>query len=134
VDTDLQGEHARGLACRGHQRGTAADHRHRAARLAFAILIALIGIMNTLSLSVFEHAPESATERALGLTRGQLRATLVVEALLVAVVGALAGVGFELRYGWGTTMVMFVNLHPVLTIPVPRPLAYRLTFRAGCAG
>lgn len=95
-----------------------------AALLAFAILIALIGIMNTLSLSVFERTRESAIERALGLTRGQLRATLIVEALLMALVGALVGVGFGLLYGWATTAVMFVNLHPVLTIPVPQMLAY----------
>jgi putative ABC transport system permease protein len=95
-----------------------------AALLAFAILIALIGIMNTLSLSVLERTRESAIARALGLTRGQLRATLIVEALLMAVVGALVGIGFGVLYGWATTRVMFVKIHPILTVPVPSLLGY----------
>src|SRR5207302_7649797 len=52
-----------------------------AALLGTAILIALFGIANTLSLSVVERTRESATVRALGLTRNQLPATLLVEAL-----------------------------------------------------
>src|SRR5262249_13243452 len=95
-----------------------------AALLAFAILIALIGIMNTLSLSVLERTRELAIARALGLTRGQLRATLIVEALLMALVGALVGVGFGVLYGWATTRVMFVNIRPILTVPVPSLLGY----------
>jgi putative ABC transport system permease protein len=89
-----------------------------AALLAFAILIALIGIMNTLSLSVFERTRESAMTRALGLTRGQLRATLLVEAVLMAVVGALVGVAFGVTYGWLTARVMFATITPLISIPI----------------
>ncbi len=95
-----------------------------AALLAFAILIALIGIMNTLSLSVVERTRESALVRALGLTRGQLRATLLVEALLMGAVGALTGVGFGLLYGWVTTRTMFSGFAAVVTIPVGQLLLY----------
>jgi putative ABC transport system permease protein len=116
--------------------GTVADWRARltdtvnqliavvAALLAVAILIALVGIMNTLSLSVFERTRESAIGRALGLTRGQLRATLLVEAMLMAAVGALVGTLFGVVYGWATTKVMFVGIHPILTVPVPQLLGY----------
>jgi len=89
-----------------------------AALLAVAIVIALIGIMNTLSLSVFERTSESATLRALGLTRGQLRATLLAEALLMGVVGALVGVGFGVLYGWLSTRVLFTDVVPVIVVPV----------------
>jgi putative ABC transport system permease protein len=92
--------------------------------LAFAILIALIGIMNTLSLSVFERTRESALTRALGLTRGQLRATLLVEALLMGAVGALVGVGFGLLYGWATSRVIFSGITAVTTVPVGQLLLY----------
>jgi putative ABC transport system permease protein len=92
--------------------------------LAIAVIIALIGIMNTLSLSVVERTRESATIRALGLTRGQLRAMLLVEALLMGLVGALVGVGFGLLYGWATTRVMFTGFAAVVTVPVGQLLGY----------
>jgi len=92
--------------------------------LAVALLIALVGILNTLSLSVFERTRESATLRALGLTRGQLRATLLAEALLMGVVGALVGGGFGLLYGWATTRVLFSGFAAVMTVPVGRLLLY----------
>jgi putative ABC transport system permease protein len=95
-----------------------------AALLGFAILIALIGIMNTLSLSVFERTRESAMVRALGLTRGQLRGTLLAEALLMAVVGALVGVAFGVTYGWITTKTMFSDNSFVMRMPVGQLLAY----------
>jgi putative ABC transport system permease protein len=95
-----------------------------AALLAIAIVIALIGIMNTLSLSVVERTRESATIRAIGLTRGQLRAMLLTEALLMGVVGALVGVGFGLLYGWATTRVLFSGFAAIVTVPVGQLLGY----------
>lgn len=66
--------------------------------LAVSILIALVGIANTLGLSVLERGRENALLRALGLTRRQLRRTLAVESLLLAlsatVIGTLLGVAF----------------------------------------
>ena len=50
--------------------------------LGVAVLIALVGVSNTLSLSVIERTRESALLRAMGLTRGQLRRALAVEGLL----------------------------------------------------
>jgi putative ABC transport system permease protein len=80
--------------------------------------------MNTLSLSVVERTRESATIRAIGLTRGQLRAMLLTEALLMGVVGALVGVGFGLLYGWATTRVLFTGFAAIVTVPVGQLLGY----------
>lgn len=75
--------------------------------LAVAVVIALIGVTNTLSLSVIERRRESATLRALGLTRRQLRASMAVEGALIAGVGAVVGVLLGLVYGWlGSTAVL----------------------------
>ncbi|QZN87606.1 ABC transporter permease [Cellulomonas sp. C5510] len=75
--------------------------------LAVAVVIALIGVTNTLSLSVIERRRESATLRALGLTRRQLRASMAVEGALIAGVGAVVGVLLGLAYGWlGSTAVL----------------------------
>lgn len=65
---------------------------------AVAVVIALVGMGNSLALSVIERSRESALLRALGLQRRQLRGMLVAEAVLLALVGAgvgvLAGIGF----------------------------------------
>jgi putative ABC transport system permease protein len=77
------------------------------ALLAVSVLIALVGVGNTLSLSVLERTRENALLRALGLTRRQLRGMLAVESLLMALVAAGLGIGLGLVYGWlGTTALM----------------------------
>lgn len=75
--------------------------------LAVAVVIALVGVANTLSLSVIERRRESATLRAIGLSRRQLRATLAIEGMLIAGVGALLGVGLGMLYGWAGAAVVF---------------------------
>jgi len=92
--------------------------------LAIAVVIALIGLVNTLSLSVFERTRESAIGRALGLTRGQLRLMLLAEALLMAAVGAVVGIGYGVLYGWATSSVIFLGVAPLLSIPVLNLLGY----------
>ena len=68
--------------------------------LGVAVVIALVGVANTLSLSVLERTRESSLLRALGLTRGQLRGMLALEALLIAGVAALFGTALGALYGW----------------------------------
>jgi putative ABC transport system permease protein len=70
------------------------------AMLGLAILIALIGIANTLSLSVLERTRESALLRALGLTKQQLRRMLMLEAMLMAVLGVSLGIVMGGGFGW----------------------------------
>jgi putative ABC transport system permease protein len=75
--------------------------------LAVSVLIALVGVGNTLSLSVLERTRENALLRAMGLTRRQLRGMLAVESLLMALVAAGLGIVLGLIYGWtGTSALM----------------------------
>ncbi|MEV4510426.1 FtsX-like permease family protein [Dactylosporangium sp. NPDC049525] len=92
--------------------------------LALTLIIALVGIANTLSLSVLERTRESALLRALGLTRGQLRATLLAEALLMAAAGAVVGVVFGLVYGWLTVDAGFGDVETLVAIPVGQLAAF----------
>jgi putative ABC transport system permease protein len=69
------------------------------ALLAVAIVIALFGISNTLTLSVIERTRESALMRALGLTRGQLRRMLLTEAIFMALLAVVLGVGLGATFG-----------------------------------
>jgi putative ABC transport system permease protein len=68
--------------------------------LVTSIVIALFGMANTLSLSVLERTRESALLRALGLTRQGLRWMISLEALLLGLMGAVAGVAFGVGFGW----------------------------------
>lgn len=97
------------------------------ALLAMALLIALVGIANTLSLSVLERRRENGLLRALGLDRGALRATIVWEALTLALVAVGVGLGLGLLYAWiGTRAVFSAStngaVRTVFTVPVGQTL------------
>jgi putative ABC transport system permease protein len=71
--------------------------------LGLAILIAVMGIANTLALSIHERTRELGLLRAVGQTRSQLRSTVRSEALLIALFGTLAGAGLGVFLGWALT-------------------------------
>ncbi|WP_420176400.1 ABC transporter permease [Luteococcus sp. OSA5] len=68
--------------------------------LGVAVLIALIGVSNTLGLSVIERTRESALLRALGMQRSSLRLMLLVEALMLGLAGVLVGTLAGAFFGW----------------------------------
>lgn len=84
--------------------------------IAVAVLIALVGVANTLSLSVIERTRESATLRAIGMTRGQLRASLAIEALLISLVSGIAGILLGTLFGWLGAYVVF-SLYGTVVFP-----------------
>jgi putative ABC transport system permease protein len=89
------------------------------AMLGLAIVIAVLGIANTLSLSVVERTRESALLRALGLSRGQMRRMLCVEALLMSAVGALLGVVLGVSVAWALeSLIGRVEGGAVLSVPI----------------
>ena len=76
------------------------------ALLGIAVVIALVGIGNTLGLSVLERVREHALLRALGLTRGQLRAMLAAEATLVSTVATVLGTVVGVIFAWVGVLTM----------------------------
>jgi putative ABC transport system permease protein len=62
------------------------------ALLGLAVIIALIGIVNTLMLSVFERTHEIGLLRAVGMKRRQIRAMIRSESVILAVFGAIIGI------------------------------------------
>ncbi|KOV61100.1 ABC transporter substrate-binding protein [Streptomyces sp. NRRL WC-3618] len=70
------------------------------ALLALAVLIALLGIANTLTLAVHERTRELGLLRAVGQTRAQLRAMVRWESVLVAAFGTVGGLGLGGFLGW----------------------------------
>ncbi|HMC52875.1 MAG TPA: ABC transporter permease, partial [Acidimicrobiales bacterium] len=68
--------------------------------LALAIVIALMGIANTLSLSIHERTRELGLLRAVGQTRGQLRSMVRWESAIISSFGAVGGIGLGVFLGW----------------------------------
>ncbi|MFE1784486.1 ABC transporter permease [Streptomyces sp. NPDC059506] len=68
--------------------------------LAMAVVIAVIGIVNTLAMSVFERAQEIGMLRAVGLDRRGVRTTVRLESLLISLLGAVLGIGLGLFLAW----------------------------------
>jgi putative ABC transport system permease protein len=93
--------------------------------LILAIIIALMGIANTLSLSVYERTRELGLLRAVGQTRRQLRSMVRWESVLVAVFGTMGGVLVGLFLGWGLLEVTSRSqaIPAPYTIPVGSVLA-----------
>jgi len=68
--------------------------------LGVAVLIAIIGVGNTLSLSVIERTRESALLRALGFTKRQLQQSLAIEGVVLASIGTFIGIVLGTGFGW----------------------------------
>ena len=76
------------------------------ALLAMALFIAVLGIMNTLALSIHERTREIGLLRAVGMTRRQVRRMVRWESVTIALLGALVGLLLGSIFGWATTRVL----------------------------
>jgi putative ABC transport system permease protein len=84
--------------------------------LALAVLIALLGIANTLALSVFERTRELGLLRAIGMARRQVRAMVRWESVIIALFGTCMGLVIGLFFSWA--MVKAVPDQAALTVPL----------------
>lgn len=108
----------------GVSRAETADLLHTLVTMALALLgvtvvIAVVGVGNTLGLSVIERTRESGLLRALGLRRRQLRSMLAVEAGLLALVAAVVGTLFGLLFGWAAVGAAFGQAGQPVVLDVP---------------
>ncbi|SEE82062.1 ABC transporter permease [Jiangella alba] len=87
------------------------------ALLGLAVLIAVLGIVNTLALSVMERTREVGLLRAVGLSRRQLRRTIRLESIAIAVLGAVLGVALGLLFGVSLQRAIADDGLEVLSIP-----------------
>lgn len=96
------------------------------ALLALAIIIALIGIANTLALSILERTHELGLLRAVGMTRRQLRAAVRWESVLIALLGTTLGAGVGLFFGWSMVRALREDGFTQLRIPLSQLLIVML--------
>ncbi|MDY7102990.1 MAG: FtsX-like permease family protein [Actinomycetota bacterium] len=102
------------------------------ALLVFAVVIAALGIANTMALSVYERTRELGLLRAVGMSRRQLRRMVRWESVLVAIFGAALGVVLGLLFGFAAVSAMpesFVN-----TFAVPVPTLVTIVIASGIVG
>ena len=88
------------------------------ALLSLAVLIALLGIANTLALSIFERTRETGLLRAVGMTRGQLKATIRYESVIIALLGTTLGLGLGLAFSWAFVTALRAEGLDVLSVPI----------------
>jgi len=100
--------------------------------LVLAIVIALIGIANTLALSVYERIHELGLLRAVGMTRRQLRDSVRAESAIISLLGTVEGLGIGLLFGWA--MVAALSSAGVNRLSIPYVELVVLVVLGGLAG
>jgi putative ABC transport system permease protein len=100
--------------------------------LALAIIIAILGITNTLALSIIERTREIGLLRAVGMSRRQLRRMIRWESVIIAVFGAILGMITGVILGWA--VVQALKDEGVGTFSIPTTQLIILVLVAGLAG
>jgi putative ABC transport system permease protein len=99
--------------------------------LALAVLIALVNIANSLTLSIHERKHELGLLRAVGMTGGQTRHCVELEAMLVAVIGTLTGLVVGTFFGWSISIVGRGTTWDAFVLPVQPLVVIALLAIAG---
>ena len=94
------------------------------ALLVLSLLIAWLGIVNTLALSVFERTREIGLLRAVGMGTRQVRRMIRLEAVVIALFGALLGVALGLGYGAALVQALHSQGIDTTTFPVLQLIGY----------
>jgi putative ABC transport system permease protein len=102
------------------------------AMLILAIVIALLGVVNTLALSIAERTGEIGLLRAIGMRRGQLRQLVAAESMIISVIGALLGTVLGLGLGVGLAVALTKSQQATVNIPATQLTIYILA--TGAAG
>lgn len=100
--------------------------------LLMAVIIALLGIGNTLALSILDRIREIGLMRAVGMTRRQLRTTIRLESIVISLQGALLGLIIGLVFGWA--IVHALNLVGTSVVSIPYRTLVMIVVLSGVAG
>jgi putative ABC transport system permease protein len=68
--------------------------------LAMAVIVAVLGVINTLAMSVFERSQEIGMLRAIGLDRRNIKRMVRLESLVISLFGGVLGIGLGVFFGW----------------------------------
>jgi len=87
--------------------------------LGLTILVAVLGVINTLLLSVFERTREIGLIRAIGMRRGQLARMITVESILISVFGALLGIAAGIAIGLAIIFALRGSSNGIIVLTIP---------------
>jgi len=102
------------------------------ALLGLSVIVAVLGIVNTLALNVIERRQEIGTLRAVGMQRGQVRRLITIESVQIALFGAVLGIVVGISLGWAFLKVL--SGEGLETISIPYPLIGGLFVASGFVG
>ncbi len=88
------------------------------ALLGLTLIISLVGVANTMLLSIYERTREIGLLRAVGLDRKQTRRMVRSEATIISIFGAGLGVGLGIFFGWAVTQALASEGFTAFVIPV----------------
>ncbi|ELP69492.1 ABC transporter permease [Streptomyces turgidiscabies] len=86
--------------------------------LAMAILVAVLGVINTLAMSVFERSQEIGMLRAIGLDRKGIKRMVRLESLVISLFGGVLGIGLGVFFGWAAGELVSTTL-PTYELVLP---------------
>ena len=86
--------------------------------LLVAVLIAFLGILNTLLLSIYERTRELGMLRAIGMARRQVKRMIRIESVIMAVFGCALGIGLGLALGYAVALAL-IEENQLTTIAMP---------------
>lgn len=92
--------------------------------LGMAVLIAVMGIANTLALSIAERTREVGLLRAVGMSRRQVRSMIRWEAVIISLFGAVLGISLGVFFGWSITRALAEQGLARISIPVSQLTTY----------
>jgi putative ABC transport system permease protein len=98
--------------------------------LILAIVIALLGVVNTLALSISERTREIGLLRAIGMRPGQLRQMVAAESMIIAVIGALLGTMLGLGLGVALAVALTRSQQATVAISAGQLIIYILATAA----
>ncbi|MGW2616374.1 ABC transporter permease [Streptomyces sp. NPDC001500] len=101
--------------------------------LAMAVIVAVLGVVNTLAMSVFERSQEIGMLRAIGLDRRSVKRMVRLESLVISLFGGVLGIGLGVFFGWAAGELLGTKMPTYeLVLPWGR-MALFLTL-AACVG
>ncbi|MER7580278.1 ABC transporter permease [Kitasatospora sp. NPDC097691] len=91
--------------------------------LGMSVVIAVLGVVNTMAMSVFERRREIGMLRAIGLDRLGIRRMVRLESLLIALFGGLVGIGLGILVAWAGVRTLADDLKGITTVVPPVQVA-----------